>query len=144
MTMRRLGKVVVGILAVIGAVTLVVYLHFYFFFSHWGCEEEVLARAVTQSGALAALHVRRTCKGGSTLEHTLYIEPARPGVDVKSSGYLIFRSDNEKDHAYAISIRPLRLWWLSEDKLHVEYPREVTFSVGDQIGRVRVEAKPFE
>ena len=140
--MNKLARVAVGIFAVIGAIVVAFYISMKVLVSH-ECEQEVLSRALSPNGMIAAQHVRRTCDSGTIMEDWLEFVPAKPGAESSSVGQLIFRAESPKDQEITISIKPFRLWWVAEDKLHVEYPRSVGFSSGGKIGTVRVEEQSF-
>lgn len=70
--------------------------------------------------------------------------PARSGVGADYTGRTIFRSQTDRDKEYALSIKPFRLWWESEKKLHVAYSKLENFDLGKQIGEIDLEIQRFE
>jgi hypothetical protein len=136
--MKILKTTVIGGLAVVGAL----YLAFMLFATLRICEREVLSRSVSPNGNYSAEHARTTCRGEIRVE--LLIGPARPGVSAEEIGEVIFRSESDKDKEYALSIKPFRLWWESEKRLHVEYSRQEKFDLIKKLGEIDVEVNRIE
>jgi len=57
---------------------------------------------------------------------------------------MIFRSESDRDKEYALSIKPFRLWWESEKRLHVEYSKQEKFDLGKKLGEIELEVKRIE
>jgi len=136
--MKILRTTLIGGLAVVGAL----YLAFYLFAILGICEREVLSRSVSPSGNYSAEHVRETCKG--KIEVGLFVGPARSGVGAEETGQMTFRSESDRDKEYALSIKPFRLWWESEKRLHVEYSKQEKFDLGKKLGEIELEVKRIE
>jgi len=57
---------------------------------------------------------------------------------------MTFRSESDRDKEYALSIKPFRLWWESEKRLHVEYSKQEKFDLGKKLGEIELEVKRIE
>jgi hypothetical protein len=136
--MKTLKTPLIGGLAIVGALALAAHI----FAVIVACEREVLSRSVSPSGNYAAEHTRETCKGKT--EVGLFVGPARPGVKGDYIGRTIFRAQSDRDQEYALSIKPFRIWWESEKKLHVEYPKQENFELGKQIAEVELDVQRTE
>ncbi|MDH4188052.1 MAG: hypothetical protein OEV08_13755 [Nitrospira sp.] len=138
MDMKILRKIVIGSLAVVG----VFYLALVLFATLGICEDEVLSQSVSPNGNSFAKHIRTTCKG--KIEVGLHIGSARPGGRTEETGRIIFRAESDRDKEYALSIKPFRLWWENDKRLHVEFPKRDSFDLGNQIGDVELEVRRIE
>jgi hypothetical protein len=101
-----------------------------------------VSRSVSPNGDYSAEHIRELCNG--KFEVGLFIGPARSGVGAEYVGQTVFRSQSDRDEQYALSIKPFKLWWVGENKLHVEYPRREQFSLSGQIGKFELEIQRTE
>ena len=136
--MKILKTTFIAGLAVVGAF----YLTFMLYATLGICEREVLSRSVSPGGNFSAEHVRTTCKGKIRVE--LVTGPARPGVSAEETGQVIFRSESDRDKEYALPIKPFRLWWESEKRLHVEYSKQEKFELVKQLGEIELEVRRTE
>lgn len=136
--MKLFGKTVVTGLALVGMIALGLY-----FFTIFGtCEREVLSRAMSPNGNYSAEQVREICKG--RIDMGLFVGPARPGVGASHTGQVVFRSQDDHDKEYALSIKPFRIWWESEKMIHVEYSKYESFSLEKRVGNFELEIKRIE
>jgi hypothetical protein len=136
--MKILKTTLIGVLAAVGAL----YLTFMLYATLGICEREVLSRSVSPGGNFSAEHVRQTCKG--KIEVELLVGPARPGVRAEETGQVLFRAESDRDKEYALSIKPLRLWWESEKTLHVEYSKQEKFDLVTRLGEIELEVRRTE
>lgn len=106
--MRMIVKAFVGFLAIVGVFTVVLWI------LAWGqmnepCESQILARAVSPGGTLAAEHYRRHCADHRPDEYYLQIgTPWRESTSSYVQSKL--RADIASSDGKALSMKPLRMW----------------------------------
>jgi hypothetical protein len=74
------------------------------------CEQRVLARAVSPSGALAAEHYRKRCDDERPDEYLLKVGSPWQGSEMTYTQATL-RSDAAPNDALTLSMEPLRMWW---------------------------------
>lgn len=140
--MRISGKIVVGSLATIGAFVLTMWIVTWYQFIDV-CEHQALARAVSPGGTLAAEHYRKRCDDGRPDEYYLSIGTPWQGRGATRTEVSL-RLDAVRNEGSALSMQPLRVWWFSEKKLHLEVPPHDSVKVPSELGGVQIETQPFQ
>ena len=138
--MRMALKIFLGLLASIGAVTLSLWIVVWMGQS---CEQQVLARAVSPNGALAAEHYRKRCDDERPDEYFLKVGSPWQG---RESTYTqtTLRSDAAPNNALTLSMQPLRMWWPSEAKLHIESSPHDSIKIPPELYGVKIETQPYQ
>lgn len=137
--MRTVGIIVVGVLAAIGVLSLSLWIVTWYQFIDV-CEHQALARIVSPSGSLAAEHYRRRCDDGRPDEYNLEIGTAWRGNE-SSSAQATLRSDVTRNEDAGLSMQPLRMWWLSETKLHIDVPLHDSIRLPSELGGIMIDSQ---
>lgn len=138
----NIGRAVVGVLAVLGVFSLSMWMMVWYYSSDM-CEEQVLARAVSPSGALAAVHYRKRCEDNRPDEY--FFKVGKPGLGFERSASLVsLRADAERQESTALSMQPLRIWWISDNKLHIETPPHDSIKLPSELDGVQIIAQPYQ
>jgi hypothetical protein len=147
--MKTIARIAIGMLAVVGGFVIALILASSFIpdgvmWSDDGrfCSRDVLARQVSPDGARAAEHIRLVCDDG-TMEHALQVGPVRMPRGDQPQQTVFYAGERPGMDASIGDIRPLRLWWESDERLVVRHQRGLDISAG-AIGPVALGAAPYE
>ena len=140
--MRVVLKIVVGLLACIGVLASSLWIFVWINQSQF-CEQQVLARAVSPSGAFAAEHYRKRCDDERPDEYFLKVGSPWQG---RESTYTqtTLRSDAAPNATLTLSMQPLRMWWTSDTKLHIEPHPHDSIKVPTELHGVSIETQPYQ
>jgi hypothetical protein len=107
------------------------------------CKEQILARAVSPSGALAAEHYRKRCDDERPDEYFLKVGSpwqARGSTYTETT----LRSDAVRNNDNTLSMQPLRMWWSSETKLHIESSPHDSIKISPELHGVSIETQLYQ
>ena len=138
----KAGKAVAVLLAILGAFVLSLWVMTWFQIIGT-CQELVLARAVSPSGALAAEHYRKRCENDQPDEYFFKVGPPWPGSGV-SDTQVALRADVVRQENDVLTMKPLRIWWASNTTLHIETPPHDSVKIPSELGGVRIIVQPYQ
>ncbi|MGB0866639.1 MAG: hypothetical protein ACPGSC_09020 [Granulosicoccaceae bacterium] len=107
---------------------------------HGQCTHVVLASSVSWGFSKIAEHERRKCEDGLE-EHFLWLRPVKR-LGPSSGTAAVFASNEFVSGVVPDVVLPLRLYWVSDNTLRVQYQRGLNFSV-ESIDGVEVESSRF-
>jgi len=137
-----IGRAVVGVLAILGVFSLSMWMTAWYYSADM-CEEQVLARAVSPSGVLAAVHYRKHCEDNRPDEY--FFKVGKPGLGFMESAELVsLRADAVRQESTALSMQPLRIWWISDNKLHIQTPLHDSIKLPSDVDGVQIIAQPYQ
>jgi hypothetical protein len=136
-----IGKAVVGLLAILGVFLICMWIMAWYFLDP--CEEQLLARAVSPDASRAAVHYRKRCEGGRPDEY--FFKIGRPGLGAEVAASLVsLRVNVVRQEMSALSMQPLRIWWISNEKLHIETPSHDSIKLPSDLDGVQIIAQPYQ
>jgi hypothetical protein len=104
------------------------------------CEVELRERIVSPDSAFVAEHRVGVCDEGTSLLHTLEINPSNRKPDEKVIGAVLYRAQGAGVKPLGLGMR-FGLRWLDKSQLEVSYPKGVPFSEPFDLNGVRVVGK---
>lgn len=139
--MHTIFKAFVGLLALVGLFNVAIWIWIWGWKSEF-CESQILARAVSPGGILAAEHYRRHCADDRPDEY--YLQIGTPWRET-SATYVQskLRSDVVRSNGKTLSMKPLRMWWLSESALHIETDPLDSLELPHELHGVKIETRAY-
>ncbi len=136
------GKAVVVLLAILGVFVLSLWVMTWFQIIG-ACQEQVLARAISPSGGLAAEHYRKRCENDRPDEYFFKVGTPWSGSGA-SYTEVALRADAVRQANDVLTMKPLRIWWTSDNTLHIETPPHDSVKVPSELGGVRIIVQPYQ